>query len=186
MVSPDEGVIKDIDKPVFPQNHYFSTMPSPHIKMSVGKGKIRDYAILLLLDLQSHRVLNCRNEGTFGTGRLSREALSSLIARGIVMTKPEPPSESSEKPPIESLPAMTIEEWLEKLRRADRAFYNIMAMEVWSIAKTMDGLTPGFWSRFMINRRLAMKQLIEQRRLQNSASPNSPPSSESSRSPEVL
>ncbi|PSB19441.1 hypothetical protein C7B65_11005 [Phormidesmis priestleyi ULC007] len=51
-ISPDEGliatgltrclvVIKDIDKPVFTQNHYFSTMPLLAIKMSAGKDKIR-------------------------------------------------------------------------------------------------------------------------------------------------
>ncbi len=115
-------------------------------------------------------------------GALCVRHLQSLIARKFAMTKPEPPSESPQ-PLIESLPGMTIEEWLEKLRSADRAFYNIMAMEVWSIAKTMDGIIPGFWSRFMINRRLAMKQLIEHRHLQNSAVQTPPPPSESSRNP---
>ncbi|KAM3095406.1 hypothetical protein ACKFKG_13870 [Phormidesmis sp. 146-35] len=71
---------------------------------------------------------------------------------------------------LESLPAMTLDEWLDKLRRADRAFYNIMAMEVWSIAKTMDGIIPGFWSRFMTNRRIAMKQFIEKSRIQHPGS----------------
>jgi hypothetical protein len=65
---------------------------------------------------------------------------------------------------------MTLDEWLDKLRRADRAFYNIMAMEVWSIAKTMDCMIPGFWNRFMSNRRIAMKQFIEKSRLQHSTS----------------
>lgn len=77
-------------------------------------------------------------------------------------------SPSSQEPDlIESLPAMTLDEWLEKLRRADRSFYNIMAMEVWSIAKTMDDMIPGFWNRFMINRRLAMKQFVEKKHLQS-------------------
>lgn len=72
---------------------------------------------------------------------------------------------------------MTLEQWLEKLRRSDRAFYNIMAIEVWSIAKTMDSLIPGFWGRFMTNRRLAMKQFIEQQRSQHSTSEAVPPES---------
>lgn len=60
-----------------------------------------------------------------------------------------------------ALPAMNLEQWLETLRRTDRAFYNIMAMEVWSIAKTMDSLFPGFWHRFMSNRQAAMKQYVD-------------------------
>ena len=50
------------------------------------------------------------------------------------MSEPKLPLESSEQNSIESLPAMTLEQWLEKLRRSDRAFHNIMAIEVWSIA----------------------------------------------------
>ncbi len=60
------------------------------------------------------------------------------------MSESKPPSESPQEL-IESLPAITLDQWLEKLRRSNRAFYNIMAMEVWSIAKTMDDLVPGFW-----------------------------------------
>lgn len=92
------------------------------------------------------------------------------------MSEPKPPAESPQNS-IESLSAMTLEQWLEKLRRSDRAFYNIMAMEVWSIAKTMDSLIPGFWGRFMTNRRLAMKQFIEQQRSQHSTSEAVPPES---------
>ena len=96
------------------------------------------------------------------------------------MSEPKLPLESSEQNSIESLPAMTLEQWLEKLRRSDRAFYNIMAIEVWSIAMTMDGLIPGFWGRFMTNRRLAMKQFVEQHRSQHSTSETAAPPSKSS------
>ncbi len=99
------------------------------------------------------------------------------------MSEPKPSSESPEQNLIESLPAMTLEQWLEKLRRSDRAFYNIMAIEVWSIAKTMDGLIPGFWGRFMTNRRLAMKQFVEHRRLEQPTSETPTPPSESSPNP---
>jgi hypothetical protein len=67
----------------------------------------------------------------------------------------------------DSLPAasaMSIEDWVDKLRCSDRAFYNIMAMEVWSLAKSMDTIEPGFWSRFMVNRRDAMQDFVERRR----------------------
>jgi hypothetical protein len=66
-------------------------------------------------------------------------------------------------------PVMSIEAWLQKLRRSDRAFYNIMAMEVWSLAKSMDSLLPGFWSRFMENRRVAMQDFVERRRQEGQA-----------------
>ncbi len=66
--------------------------------------------------------------------------------------------------PAPTPPLMTIDAWLEKLRRSDRAFYNIMAMEVWSLAKSMDSLVPGFWSQFMKNRQSAMQEFVERRR----------------------
>jgi hypothetical protein len=59
---------------------------------------------------------------------------------------------------------MSVEQWLDSLRRSDRAFYNMMAMEVWSIAKSMDSLIPGFWSRFMENRQTAVKKFVHERR----------------------
>jgi hypothetical protein len=64
---------------------------------------------------------------------------------------------------LEMLSNMNVDQWLETLRHADRSFYNLMALEVWSIAKTMDSLIPGFWSRFMANRQVALKQFMEQK-----------------------
>jgi hypothetical protein len=77
-------------------------------------------------------------------------------------------------------PAMTIEEWVQKLKSADRAFYNIMAMEVWSIAKSMDSLVPGFWAKFMENRRSAMQKFVVRKKASSdqakaAAAPSPPP-----------
>jgi hypothetical protein len=85
------------------------------------------------------------------------------------------------EPPVSSeVPsAMSIEAWLEKLRSSDRAFYNIMAMEVWSLAKSMDSMIPGFWSRFMENRRSAMLEFVDRRRQENPEAPVPPVDSES-------
>ncbi len=55
---------------------------------------------------------------------------------------------------------MDIDQWLENLRRSDRNFYNMLAMEIWAIAQTMDNLLPGFWSHFMENRHLALQEFI--------------------------
>ena len=74
-----------------------------------------------------------------------------------------PPTQAQTAPPgpeSASPPAMTLEEWVQKLKSADRAFYNIMAMEVWSIAKSMDSLVPGFWAKFMENRQSAMQKFV--------------------------
>jgi hypothetical protein len=81
--------------------------------------------------------------------------------------------------PSEVPSAMSIEAWLEKLRSSDRAFYNIMAMEVWSLAKSMDSMIPGFWSRFMENRRSAMLEFVDRRRQENPEAPVPPVDSES-------
>jgi hypothetical protein len=56
---------------------------------------------------------------------------------------------------------LDIDQWLEQLRQTDRSLYNLMALEVWAIARTMDGLLPGFWTRFMENRQTALHQFIQ-------------------------
>ncbi len=74
---------------------------------------------------------------------------------------PDPMADSTPDSPTQ----MSVEQWLESLRRTDRTFYNMMAMEVWSIAKTMDTLIPGFWSKFMENRQLAVKSFVNDRQV---------------------
>jgi hypothetical protein len=84
----------------------------------------------------------------------------------------------SEEELLKSLKSMSIDQWIETLQRSDRSFYNLMALEVWSIAKTMDGLLPGFWNRFMSNRQIALKQFIEQQKQAENDSPNGDGTSE--------
>lgn len=74
---------------------------------------------------------------------------------------PDDSNAPSEEILWESAPQMDPEQWLEGLRRFDRSLYNLMALEVWSIAQTMDSLTPGFWNRFMENRQVAVRQFIQ-------------------------
>lgn len=81
--------------------------------------------------------------------------------------QPKPPCEQQEI--LESLSTMDIEQWIEMLQRADRSFYNMMALEVWSIAKTMDTLLPGFWSQFMHNRQVALKKFLEEKQAQRNS-----------------
>lgn len=60
-------------------------------------------------------------------------------------------------------PEIDPEQWIKSLQDSNQSSYEMMAIEVWSIAKTMDKIYPGFWSRFMANRQTAMKQFLEQK-----------------------
>lgn len=55
-------------------------------------------------------------------------------------------------------------ELLEKIEQSHEMRYKMMNLETWSLAKTMDAFLPGFWNRFLENRRTAMRDFIEQRR----------------------
>ena len=78
------------------------------------------------------------------------------------MSHSSPENSSPKKDLSESAAYMEIDQWLERLRCSDRSLYNSMALEVWSIAQTMDHLVPGFWNRFMENRQTALKEFVIQ------------------------
>jgi hypothetical protein len=52
-------------------------------------------------------------------------------------------------------------EQLESLKQYDEMLYDILAIDVWALAKTMDEFQPGFWSAFMHNRDKALKQFMQ-------------------------
>jgi hypothetical protein len=51
-------------------------------------------------------------------------------------------------------------EQIDSLKREDETLYNILAVDVWALAKTMDEFQPGFWAAFMKNREKALKRFI--------------------------
>ncbi|MBW4522102.1 MAG: hypothetical protein KME16_20790 [Scytolyngbya sp. HA4215-MV1] len=53
--------------------------------------------------------------------------------------------------------------WLEDLHRSDETFYQMMSLELWSIAQTMDEVIPGFWGKYMHNRQTIVQQHIRER-----------------------
>lgn len=57
--------------------------------------------------------------------------------------------------------------WVQELQRADQTFYNMMTLEIWSLAQTMDELQPGFWADYMRNRQTIVQQYIQERRRQD-------------------
>jgi hypothetical protein len=53
-------------------------------------------------------------------------------------------------------------ERIDSLRREDETLYNILAVDVWALAKTMDEFQPGFWSEFMKNRERALRRFMSE------------------------
>ncbi|MEA5499655.1 hypothetical protein VB834_18610 [Limnoraphis robusta Tam1] len=51
-------------------------------------------------------------------------------------------------------------EQIDSLRKEDERLYNILAIDIWALAKTMDELQPGFWGAFMKNREKALKRYL--------------------------
>ena len=51
-------------------------------------------------------------------------------------------------------------EQIDSLKREDETLYNILAVDVWALAKTMDEFQPGFSAAFMKNREKALKRFI--------------------------
>jgi hypothetical protein len=49
---------------------------------------------------------------------------------------------------------------INALKKEDERLYNILAVDVWALAKTMDEFQPGFWAKFMENREKALKQFL--------------------------
>ncbi|MBW4649911.1 MAG: hypothetical protein KME06_14655 [Kastovskya adunca ATA6-11-RM4] len=64
---------------------------------------------------------------------------------------------------------------LNTLKREDETLYNILAVDVWALAKTMDEFQPGFWSAFMKNREKALKRFISEVIKNKPTDPKRPP-----------
>ncbi len=68
--------------------------------------------------------------------------------------------------PLGSLPlepaSETLSARIDSLRREDETLYNILAVDVWALAKTMDEFQPGFWSEFMKNRERALRRFMSE------------------------
>jgi hypothetical protein len=75
-----------------------------------------------------------------------------------------PPSQDYEFDDFNTPVSDEARELLEKIEQSHAMRYKMMNLETWSLAKTMDAFLPGFWNRFLENRRLALKKFIEQRR----------------------
>lgn len=66
-------------------------------------------------------------------------------------------------------------EQLDSLKQEDERLYNILAIDVWALAKTMDEYQPGFWGAFMKNREKALKRYLKEMAKHNSVPTQRPP-----------
>lgn len=73
------------------------------------------------------------------------------------------PPEPKKQVVLDTQTLVNIAQHLEELEKSDRSLHNLIGMEIWSITKTMDDLYPGFWHKFMSNRRQSMKQFMQQK-----------------------
>lgn len=79
-----------------------------------------------------------------------------------------------EDPQVERKSSPILEQ-LKTLQREDETLYNILAVDVWALAKTMDEFHPGFWSAFMKNREKALKRFITEVVKNKPNAPKRPP-----------
>lgn len=66
-------------------------------------------------------------------------------------------------------------EQLNSLRREDEMLHNILAIDIWALAKTMDEYQPGFWAEFMKNREQALKRFMDEMMKSKSVDVKRPP-----------
>ena len=81
----------------------------------------------------------------------------------------------TDKKPATAKDARKLLEQINSLRREDENLYNIMAVDVWALAKTMDEFQPGFWTAFMKNREKAIKRFMTELVRNKSKDTNSHP-----------
>jgi hypothetical protein len=101
---------------------------------------------------------------------VSLAGLSNFYSGVVGMLSSSTPSHSEPLPvapiPIGTLPIApateTLSARIDSLRREDETLYNILAVDVWALAKTMDEFQPGFWSEFMKNRERALRRFMSE------------------------
>ncbi|WP_228061095.1 MULTISPECIES: hypothetical protein [unclassified Coleofasciculus] len=60
-----------------------------------------------------------------------------------------------------SLASDDIERLIGQLENSHALLYKTINLETGALVETMDRLVPGFWSRFLENRRRALKQFLQ-------------------------
>jgi hypothetical protein len=65
---------------------------------------------------------------------------------------------------INSSTSVEVKQQITKLKRSHKLRAKMINLEFWALAGTMDDFLPGFWSRFLANRRTSLRQFIKRKR----------------------
>ncbi|MBD1929748.1 hypothetical protein H6F74_26460 [Trichocoleus sp. FACHB-90] len=98
--------------------------------------------------------------------------LNSCHTIFFAIAMPKPETNTSGEPNFTDLnsPASAeIKQLISNLQQSHHLRSKMMNLEAWALAETMDHFLPGFWSRFLDNRRTAMKQFLERKRTERSS-----------------
>jgi hypothetical protein len=71
---------------------------------------------------------------------------------------------------LNSPASIEIKQLMAEVHHSQELWYKMINFETWALVQTMDDFLPGFWSRFLANRRLVVKQFIEKKRSDQSKS----------------
>jgi hypothetical protein len=77
---------------------------------------------------------------------------------------------------LNSPASVEIKQLIAQLQHSHDLRYKMINLETWALAQTMDHFLPGFWSRFLANRRTSLQEFLKKKRensqTANSASPS--------------
>lgn len=65
---------------------------------------------------------------------------------------------------LNSPASIEIKQLIADRKQSHELRYKMINLETWALVQTMDHFLPGFWSRFLENRRIVLKQFLEKKR----------------------
>lgn len=89
------------------------------------------------------------------------------------MSQPNSDTTNESFPDLNSPTSLEIKQAIAQLQHSHQLQYKMINLEFWALAGTMDRFLPGFWSRFLENRRTTLKQFLKKKRTDNSPSEES-------------
>ena len=63
---------------------------------------------------------------------------------------------------VSSLKHRRIQRQLNALKEQDETLHNVLAVDIWALAKTIDEFQPGFWAEFMKTRDKALRRFLQE------------------------
>lgn len=82
-------------------------------------------------------------------------------------------SESQTFADLDTPTSTEVKQLIANIQDSQHLRYKMINLEAWALAETMDHFLPGFWSRFLENRRLSLQQFLQQKRTSHSSEADS-------------